>query len=295
MKIFVIHSGKDESQIKSILKDQLEKKIVNPELLLLNNIPIFWKHDAKIKIRQANLVLFFVGETSSKSKNIDWEIKTAIKYAKEMYIVKLKDEYELNTSLKVKSEFSGKECKYGIEVSLPEFIEKVNKASNSDYGLFNSDNLDLSTLFEQYKIFLQTSESVVERRQNVNNFYISVNSAIVAVFGAIGSFGFDGNWKYYLGIAVPIVGIILCYSWMRIIKAYGSLNSSKMKIINILERKLPASLYEAEWKVQTDRLNLKPYISFTESEIRIPKIFICIYLIIIFLEIMQYVILLFKK
>lgn len=98
-----------------------------------------------------------------------------------------------------------------------------------------------------------------------------------------------------MGIAVPLVGIILCYSWMRIIKAYGSLNSSKMKIINILERKLPASLYEAEWKVQTDRLNLKPYISFTESEIRIPKIFICIYLIILFLEIMQYVILLFKK
>ena len=48
-----------------------------------------------------------------------------------------------------------------------------------------------------------------------------------------------------------------------------------------------------EWKVQTDRLNLKPYISFTESEIGIPKIFICIYLIILFLEIMQYVISLF--
>ena len=295
MKIFIIHSGKDENCIRKIIKNELEKKLVNPELLLLNNVPFFWKHDASVKIKQANLVLFFVGETSSQSKNIDWEIKAAIKYGKEIYIVKLNENNKLNSTLLIKNEFSGQNIQYGIEKTLPEFIEIINNFSNKDYGLFNNDNTDINTLFEQYKIFLQTSESVVTRRQNVSNFYLSVNSAIVGFFGAIGALGIESMWKYYISITVPLVGIILCYSWINIINAYGSLNASKMKIINIIEKRLPASLYEAEWKVQTDKLNLKPYISFTKSETRIPKVFGLIYIIILLVEIIQYVIFLFRK
>ena len=70
VKIFVIHSGKDENYIKNIIKNELENKLINPEILLLSNVQLFWKHDADIKIKQSDLVLFFVGETSSQSKNI---------------------------------------------------------------------------------------------------------------------------------------------------------------------------------------------------------------------------------
>ena len=91
-----------------------------------------------------------------------------------------------------------------------------------------------------------------------------------------------------LGIAKPpanlivmafmcLAGIILDISWINILEAYGTLNSAKMKVINLLEEQLPVALYDAEWRVMSDKLNNKRYVSFTDSEKRIPKLFICVY------------------
>lgn len=47
----------------------------------------------------------------------------------------------------------------------------------------------------------------------------------------------------------------------------------------MLEERLPARLYENEWAVMSDKLNNKKYVSFTDSEKRIPKLFLAIYLL----------------
>ena len=55
--------------------------------------------NAKKKIKQSDSVLFFVGKTSHESKNIDWEIKTALEFKKAIYIFKLNDNNKLNSVL----------------------------------------------------------------------------------------------------------------------------------------------------------------------------------------------------
>lgn len=50
-----------------------------------------------------------------------------------------------------------------------------------------------------------------------------------------------------------------------------------MKIISSIEKYLPASLYDAEWAALSDKLNKKQYVSFTDNEKQIPRIFIIIY------------------
>lgn len=47
----------------------------------------------------------------------------------------------------------------------------------------------------------------------------------------------------------------------------------------MLEERLPARLYENEWAVMSDKLNNKKYVSFTDREKRIPKLFLAIYLL----------------
>ena len=146
--------------------------------------------------------------------------------------------------------------------------------------MFNQsvDSLDKDILLEQYKLFLQTSEDLVARRQNANNFYISVNSALMGVWGMIWALNILPLYKFFIGLLISMVGVILSLSWIKLLSSYGNLNGSKMKIISYIEKQLPVSLYDAEWEALSDRLNKKKYVSFTDSEKRIPILFIAVYI-----------------
>ena len=162
-------------------------------------------------------------------------------------------------------------------------MEVIEQYSSGDYGLFNGkvEELDQQILLEQYKLFLQTSEELVKRRQTVNSFYISISSALVAIMGVLFALEFVRLAKLVVGIAFCIIGIILSVSWSKMLTCYGNLNSSKMKIISRIEKKLPLSLFDAEWAALSDKLNKKKYVSFTESEQKIPFIFGVVYIIAI--------------
>ena len=281
MDAFIIHSGDDRRTIDeklSILKKTSHH--FNP--LALGNGGVFWKHAAKKKIKKAQMILFFVGEKSHTSENIDWEIKTAIKFRKPIYTIKLDDEFVLNSSLKITDAFSGEEDFYSKDMSFEEIKDVIKKYDDGDYKVFNQelDSMDKSILLEQYKIFLQTSEDLVARRQNVNNFYISINSALMATFGVIWALEILPFYKFAIGALLALVGMILSISWIKLLESYGNLNSSKMKIISYIEKQLPASLYDAEWAALSDKLNKKKYVSFTNSEKRVPILFIVVYVCI---------------
>lgn len=279
MNVFVIHSGKDRAEVEknlSLIKQNCHS--FNP--LLLGNGGVFWKIDAKRKIRKAQMVVFFVGESSHTSKNIDWEICAAIKFQKPIYTIKLNEEFKLNAVLETLDSFSGQKVFYSKSSNLNGITELIKKHDSGEYKVFNQElNLiDKSILLEQYKVFLQTSEDLVSRRQNVNNFYISINSALMAAFGIIWALDILPIYKFFTGMLLSIVGIILSISWIKLLASYGDLNSSKMKIISYIEKQLPASLYDAEWAALSDKLNKRKYVSFTNSEKRVPLLFIIVYI-----------------
>lgn len=279
MNVFVIHSGKDRAEVEKKLSAIKQNcHAFNP--LLLGNGGVFWKIDAKRKIKKAQMVVFFVGESSHMSQNIDWEICTAIKFQKPIYTIKLNEEFELNAVLEISDSFSGKKAFYSRSSDLNSITELIKKHDSGEYKVFNQDlNLiDKTILLEQYKMFLQTSEDLVSRRQNVNNFYISINSALIAAFGVIWALNILPLYKFFTGILLSVVGCILSVSWIKLLASYGDLNSSKMKIISHIEKQLPASLYDAEWAALSDKLNKRKYVSFTNSEKRVPALFIAVYL-----------------
>jgi hypothetical protein len=228
------------------------------------------------------MVVFYVGKNSHASPYIGWELKQAMKFNKPIYTVKLDEENKTHPVLTVVDSFSGQNVQYNTEITEEKLTEMICKYEQGDYGIFNDDieKLDKKLLLEQYKLFLKTSEDLISRRQGVNNFYISINSALVTLFGASFTFNsIEGFSKLIIGAMFAFTGIVLSIFWIRTLLAYGNLNGSKLKIISGIERQLPASLYDAEWAAMSDRLNKKKYISFTDNETNIPKIFIAIYLI----------------
>ena len=118
-------------------------------------------------------------------------------------------------------------------------------------------------ILEQCKIALEMSNSLSDRRAAANNFFITINSALVAFFSI--------NSNHTL--AAGILGIVLCIVWILTIQNYKTLNAIKFEIINKLEAALPASVFQYEWHLA----KIKKYRLLTLLETFIPYIFIFTY------------------
>ena len=106
--------------------------------------------------------------------------------------------------------------------------------------------------------------------------------------GALLALDLAQNTKMIVGLVFCVIGVILSISWSKILASYGNLNSSKMKIISNIEKQLPLSLFDAEWAALSDKLNKKKYVSFTESEQIIPRLFGIAYLFVMIIIVVSY-------
>jgi hypothetical protein len=156
-----------------------------------------------------------------------------------------------------------------------EKIEKMLFVSTVEkYG-----NKYIEHLLEQYKIYVNSAEKISDRRQKANEFFLTLNSVLVALLGFVTTKANNVNINYLL-IFSSISGITICYLWYRIIFSYKGLNSGKFNVIHAIEKRLPLALYDTEWEVLDRGKNRKKYWPFTHIELFVPWIFIIIYFII---------------
>ncbi len=119
------------------------------------------------------------------------------------------------------------------------------------------------------------------RRQNANNFFLALNSFIITLMGV---FLNRADCPLFISlfwmIVTSLFGIILCWRWREIIQEYRNLNTGRFYIIHLLEERLPAKLFKAEWDFL--RPPGKPrYGKLTVAEKNIPVVFIGLYLMLI--------------
>ena len=136
-------------------------------------------------------------------------------------------------------------------------------------GSFNQDVL------EQYKLYVQSAENVSARRVASSRYLLTLNVALVALYGFQSS-KFDPGWW---AVLVPILGALVSALWHRIIKSHRDLNAIKFKIIHELEQRLPAALYAHEWRLAEEGQGT-PYRSVTDIERWIPLAFLGLHLVL---------------
>ena len=302
VNVFIVHSGKDYDYVKNTVepailgiketKNENSAPIGNANLLTMKSGTQYnWKHEAKRVLKLAQVVLVVVGEDScdpAKKDTMGWEIERANKYNKQIMILNPKN-LKIPDFLYAYDHFTGQKRLVADQMSIEEIKNRINNYANGYYDIFSSKYSDMNDeeklshkneILDQYKMFQKSSEDLVARRQSVNSFYISVNSALVALVGVVMGV-VEMPAKLYVIAFMCITGIILDISWVSILDSYGTLNAAKMKVIKLLEEQLPIELYDAEWRVMSDKLNNKKYVSFTNSEKRIPRIFSIVYIVII--------------
>ena len=133
-------------------------------------------------------------------------------------------------------------------------------------GSFHAD------LLEQYKLYVQSAENVSARRVASSNYLLTLNTALVALYG-FQSAGFGENlWA----LVVPIAGILVSWLWCRIIRSHADLNRVKFALIHEMEQHLPAAMYKCEWRLAEEGKG-KVYRAVTGVELWIPVVFVALH------------------
>ncbi|MDR0913963.1 MAG: TIR domain-containing protein [Oscillospiraceae bacterium] len=279
MRIFVIHSFSDVQRVDEIVS-HIQQQCFNVSILRLENDRQYWKSISKSFIKSSDAILVCVGEKTHLSTNIEWEVNEAKRLGRIIYVMRLAENNQVPCSLFGKDEFSGEKIPlftYKCEI---DFIHEMNGYVNNEYLrtiLYPSgfEREKDPTLLEQYKLMLGTSETLISRRQAQNNIYVAINSILLPAISALVIL--KELLFFVLSFALALVGIIICVSWVNTIIAYGQLNSAKFDVINELEKKLAASVFDAEWSALSRKFQKKKYKSFTEREKTVPKLFAIIY------------------
>ena len=142
-------------------------------------------------------------------------------------------------------------------------------------------------LLEMYKTYLEMADHISDRRQNTNNYFLALDTAILGLMGYLkitttGKFDILKDQFWLINIA----GIVLCYIWYRIVRSYKDLNSGKFKVVHQIERLLPIRPFDAEWTAVGRGRDAKRYLPFTHLEIRVPFIFMVLNAVMVVLYIL---------
>jgi len=154
-----------------------------------------------------------------------------------------------------------------------EELEKQLFVSASDkYG-----DKYIEHLLEQYKIYVGSVEKISDRRQKTNEFFLALNTGLVALLGFVATRTTQKELTVMLMLS-SVAGMTMCYLWYRIILSYKGLNTGKFAVIHAIEARLPLALYDTEWEALGRGENKKVYWPFTHIELWVPWIFVAIYL-----------------
>lgn len=140
-----------------------------------------------------------------------------------------------------------------------------NTVPDATYG----SKLDDHTL-EQYKLFVESSHKVSDRRLSTNSYFLTINSSLLTLMGLLAGIIADRKPLVLLCVA----GMLISWTWLIQLEDFQRLNSAKFQVINELEARLPANVFQEEWR------HLTKYRGMSRTEKRIPWTLIGLYIVL---------------
>jgi len=261
VKLFVIHRFKDRKNAKKKLKTLAQDLSIEFQPIFLNSSGgEEWKQKAESAISQVEAAIVFNPSSCEESDNAKWEIEKAKEAGIEIIELNNNDNDAISIS-KLKSLYDLKE----------EFD-----------SCFSSDSKDV---FELYKLMIESSESLIQRRQKTSAFFITVIGSLLAIAGLLVKTGAINSESIGILYGFSVVGLLLCNSWRNLIDNYGKLNKAKFDVILRLEKNLGSQIYAAEWIALGKGLRPQKYKSFTATEKNVPFFFGLLIIVLTLIEV----------
>ena len=134
-------------------------------------------------------------------------------------------------------------------------------------------------LLAQYQLYVENMEKISDRRQNANNYFITINTVLISFIGVLFQTKIFESITWIKSL-VALVGIIICVVFWFLLRSYKQLNTGKFKVIHEIEKKLPINLYDYEWKILGEGKKMGLYFPFSHIEMVIPWVFGIVYLVL---------------
>lgn len=169
----------------------------------------------------------------------------------------------------------------------------ANPSVDLESKLFNQMPFEMSEqqarlLLEQYKLYVEMTDKVSERRHHANSFFLTVNTALITALTGLISLTDQAVVQYGWIAVAAVAGVVFCLAWRRLILSYHQLNRGKFKIIHLLEARLPARLFDAEWDA-LGRGDGTVYTPFTRTEMAVPIVFAVLYGLLALFMVVNYI------
>ena len=282
MNIYIIYKFDDYPLVKQTV-DRIRDVIPSDNRIFMftpDKAPKLWHLRAIKKLRESHFVILFdslSGDDQPVGKHISWELKRAEKLNKHIVVFKA-DPNAQNRSWYEKDYSEQKPLSSRHKtVALQDAVDYMAK----EFGWLIDDNLlhkepevepltdaEKNLLLEQYKIMIDTSEKLMARRQETVNLYTTLCTTLIAFIGA--SFAFpDLLLRAVVLFLAGLLLILLCRNWRLSLQSYDLNNTGKFKVINLLEKRLPAEIFECEYRYN----KINGIRSFSSREKMLPKIF----------------------
>jgi hypothetical protein len=139
--------------------------------------------------------------------------------------------------------------------------------------------------FEEYKLLLEDTTRLIERRKTESNLYTTINMILLAAITfLINDSGLE-NWMVMMGTLVVVFGgILISRSWMVMIENYKKLSNLRFQVLWEMEEDMPGSVKvfhreEALYPRDEEGKQVSTKGLFADVEKRLPIVFIILYAI----------------
>lgn len=138
--------------------------------------------------------------------------------------------------------------------------------------------------FDEYKLFIDDTARLSERRQGVTNTCITVNGAIVGLITfLIKDAGLTNWWLVVTMLPLIVAGIAVCYFWRRLLATYKTLIDFRFEQLEKMERGESLQGCHRMYNLEAQRFYgeapPEQKIGFSRIEMRLPLLFIALYVL----------------
>ena len=246
MNVFIIHRFSDKQHVLKMISDVKSTLDIRVKFTTLDrSAGSSWKSKAHAKIAHAELALVFNRKLCNESDNAKWEIQEASALGKPIIEV-------------------------AVSTNTQEIAQELFKHYHYDDEFEGCFAEGSSNRFELYKMMVESSESLIQRRQKTNAFFITMMGSILAIGGLLNRVGALTVDSTELVAVYCIISLLLCNSWRNLLDNYGKLNTAKFKVISRIEPTLGDQIFNAEWIALGKGNRKEKYRSFTETEKNVP-------------------------
>lgn len=123
---------------------------------------------------------------------------------------------------------------------------KVSEARAAVEPSLNPSSEAVREAFEPYALAVEMADRVSARRASANNFFLSIQTSLLAAVGLADTTLKHVTW--YSALAAALTGCAISMVWWLQLRSYQRLNQAKFEVINDLEKHLPAKLFTDEWR-----------------------------------------------